>query len=111
MLAAIFALPALFNATSSAEFLGLVDDFNNMWLIGLFFFGAHLIILARIVPIPKWIMLFLTLAGIMYMVDTVAHFLMPDYADYADLFMALVAIPSILGEMAFAIYMLVKGGK
>jgi len=56
-------------------------------------------------------MLFLTLAGIMYMVDTVAHFLMPDYADYADLFMSLVAIPSILGEMAFAIYMLVKGGK
>lgn len=109
--AAIFALPAVFNETSASGILGRIDDFNNMWLIGLFFFGAHLIILARIVPIPKWIVLFLTLAGIMYMVDTVAHFILPNYAEYADLFMALVAIPSILGEMAFGIWMLLKGGK
>ncbi|NVJ45879.1 MAG: DUF4386 family protein, partial [Cytophagia bacterium] len=66
--------------------------------------------LARIAPIPKWILVFMSIAGVMYMVDTVAHFLMPNYVDYAEILLALVAIPSILGEMAFAIWLLVKGG-
>ena len=47
----------------------------------------------------------------MYMVDTVAHFSLSSYAEYSDVFLALVAIPSILGEMAFAIWLLLKGGK
>jgi hypothetical protein len=45
------------------------------------------------------------------MIDTVAHFLLPDYEDYGSLFLALVAIPSIMGEMSFAIWLLVKSGK
>jgi hypothetical protein len=45
------------------------------------------------------------------MVDTVAHFIMPNYSEYADVFLMLVAIPSILGEMAFAIWLLLKAGK
>jgi len=36
---------------------------------------------------------------------------MENYDAYADLFLTLVAIPSIFGEMAFAIWLLVKGGK
>ena len=45
------------------------------------------------------------------MTDTAAHFLIPNYEDYSDLFLALVAIPSILGEMSLAVWLLVKGGK
>ena len=109
--AAIFALPLALKATTAESVLHQVEAFNNMWLIGLFFFGGHLILLARIARPPKWIMLFMTIAGVMYMVDTVAHFLLPDYTDYAEIFLALVAIPSILGEMAFAVWLLVKGRK
>mgnify|MGYP000079510844 CR=1 FL=1 len=109
--AAIFALPLALKATTADAILHQVEAFNNMWLIGLFFFGGHLILLARIAKPPKWIMIFLTLAGIMYMVDTVAHFIMPNYSEYADVFLMLVAIPSILGEMAFAIWLLLKAGK
>ena len=36
----------------------------------------------------------------MYKVDTAAHFVLPDYENYASIFLALVAIPSIAGEMA-----------
>ena len=54
---------------------------------------------------------FLVIAGAMYMVDTGAHFLLPDYENYAPVFLALVAIPSILGEMAFSIWLLIRGGK
>lgn len=108
---ALFALPMVFNATSDMEALAFVNMFNTIWLIGLFFFGMHLILLGKILTKPRVIAVFLMLAGVMYMVDTCAHFLMLDYTHYANIFLALVAIPSILGEMAFAIWLLIKGGR
>ena len=108
---AIFALPMALTLTTSQEIHKQVDMFNTIWLIGLFFFGIHLILLGKIITKPKLIALFLILAGIMYMVDTSAHFLLPNYEKYSSLFLALVAIPSIIGEMSFAIWLLIKGGK
>ena len=108
---AIFALPLVLDLDSNAAILQQVNIFNTIWLIGLFFFGIHLIFLARIIRNLKLIALFLILAGIMYMVDTCAHFLLPNYSDYASIFLAMVAIPSILGEMSFAIWLLARGAK
>lgn len=107
---AVFALPVALGSTTGEEILQQVDIFNFIWLIGLFFFGIHLILLARIVGKPRLITLFLLIAGVMYMVDTGAHFLLPNYEAYASTFLLLVAVPSIFGEMAFAIWLLVKGG-
>ena len=78
--------------------------------IGLFFFGIHLILLGRILEKPRFITVFLIIAGIMYMADTGAHFLLHNYDDYSSIFLALVAIPSIFGEMALSIWLLIKGG-
>ena len=108
---AIFALPQVHGLDSNAAIMQQVNIFNTIWLIGLFFFGIHLIFLARIIRNPKLIALFLILAGIMYMVDTCAHFLLPNYSDYASVFLSMVAIPSILGEMSFAIWLLARGAK
>lgn len=108
---AIFALPLALASTTAQEILRQVDIFNIIWLIGLFFFGIHLILLGKILGKPKFIAVFLFIAGIMYMVDTTAHFVLPDYEAYASIFLALVAIPSILGEMAFTVWLLVRGGK
>jgi hypothetical protein len=108
---AIFALPATLSSSTSEEILKQVEIFNIIWLIGLFFFGIHLILLGKILSKPKTIALFLVIAGIMYMVDTSAHFLLSDYKQFASLFLALVAIPSIVGEMSFSIWLLVKSGK
>jgi hypothetical protein len=108
---AIFALVLALSLTGSQEILNQIDIFNIIWLIGLFFFGIHLILLGRIIGKPRIIGIFLVLAGAMYMIDTAAHFVLPDYEDYATIFLALVAIPSIAGEMAFSIWLLVKGGK
>ena len=80
-------------------------------MIGLFFFGIHLLLLARILGRPKLIAYLLALAGLMYALDTTAHILLPNYEEYAGLFLALVAVPSILGEMGFALWLLFKGGK
>jgi hypothetical protein len=108
---AVFALVVSLSLTGSQEILNQTEIFNIIWLIGLFFFGIHLILLGRIIGRPRIIGIFLVFAGAMYMVDTAAHFALPNYDDYAAIFLALVAIPSIVGEMAFSIWLLVKGGK
>lgn len=108
---AVFALMIALGASTAGDILRQVDTFNSIWLLGLFFFGIHLLLLAKMLGRPRVIAVFLVLAGVMYMVDTVAHFAIQDYETYAALFLTLVAIPSILGEMSFAIWLLVKGGK
>jgi hypothetical protein len=77
----------------------------------LFFFGIHLILLGKILGRPRLIGILLALAGTMYMVDTGAHFVLPNYEDHASIFLALVAIPSIAGEMSLAVWLLIRGGK
>jgi hypothetical protein len=109
--AAVFALPLVFSATTAAEVVTQVTTFNTLWLIGLFFFGVHLLFLSRIVKFIRIIPYFLVAAGVMYMVDTTAHFTLANYDTYAGIFLALVAVPSILGEMAFALWLLRYGGK
>lgn len=107
----IFALPMALTFKTAPEILSQVERFKMIWLIGLFFFGAHLLLLGNILKRPKLIAVFLVIAGIMYMVDTAAHILLPNYADYSAMFLALVAIPSIIGEMSLAIWLLAFGQK
>lgn len=108
---AVFALPYVLTVTTAEEILGQVSIFNTMWLIGLFFFGFHLLLLGRIVKHIRFIPYLLLLAGVMYIVDTSAQFVFPNYASYADIFLMLVAIPAVFGEMSFSLWLLVKGGK
>jgi hypothetical protein len=108
---AIFALPLVLNSTTEEDILAKVEIFNTIWPIGLFFFGMHLILLGRIFRRPGIISLFLIIAGAMYMLDTVARYILPDYDAYASIFLLLVAIPSILGEMSLAIWLLLRGGR
>ncbi|WP_224484750.1 DUF4386 domain-containing protein [Robertkochia aurantiaca] len=109
--AAVFALPPVFEAEGAKEILDQITLFNNIWLIGLFFFGIHLILLARVMKKPLFITVLLTLAGIAYITDTTAHFLMENYADYESVFLMLVAIPGVLGEMSLAVWLLIKDGR
>ena len=108
---ATFALILALKSTTSTEILDYVEVFNILWLIGLFFFGIHLILLGRIIKKPTIIMFFIILAGAMYLLDTAAHFLLANYDEYSSIFLALVAIPSVIGEMSFSVWLLVKGGK
>lgn len=108
---AIFALPAVLNLDTNEEILKQIDTFNTTWLLGLFFFGVHIILLGIIISKPRMITFFLFLAGIMYMVDTAAHFTLQNYEQYASILLILVLIPSILGEMSLAIWLLIKGVK
>jgi hypothetical protein len=113
---------------SGAEFLNAFDQgqreaqvalaleaFNYTWLIGLASFGIHLIILGYLLVVSHWtpkaLGIIMAIAGTAYVVDTLAYSLLPNYTDYANVFLVLVAVPSVIGEFSFAVWLLKKGGK
>ncbi|MEZ5507761.1 MAG: DUF4386 domain-containing protein [Gammaproteobacteria bacterium] len=107
---AIHALPVVLTLASADDILQQIDIFNSIWLLGLFFFGIHIVLLGCIFSRVGFVRLFLLVAGVMYMADTVAYFVLPNYEEYASIFLLFVAVPAIVGEMSFAIWLLVKGG-
>lgn len=108
---AVYKLAEILELNSSGEILSNLKEFNIIWLIGLFFFGIHLMMLGKIIDGPKAIKIVLTIAGIAYMADTIAHFAFLKYDDYATMFLIFVATFSIIGEMSFAIWLLTKSRK
>jgi hypothetical protein len=98
-----------------AQALVALEMFNSTWLVGLAVFGLHLMFLGYLVIrsglAPRglgWIMM---IAGVAYVVDTLAHSLLADYADNEALFMAMVAVPSVIGEGWFGLWLLLRAGK
>lgn len=111
----ILPYSALENSTKEAITLLSLQAFENIWLIGLIFFGVHLFLLGYLIYrsgfTPKIFTFLLVLAGLGYVIDSFAHFLISDYQNYASIFFAIVATPSIIGEMSFTIWLLYKGFK
>jgi hypothetical protein len=91
----------------------LLDAFNSGWLIGLVFFGLHCLLLGYLVYrsgyLPGILGILLMVAGIGYLVDSFANFLLPDYNDYATVFLVIVAVPALLAEVPLCLWLLWKG--
>jgi hypothetical protein len=91
-----------------------VDAFNYAWLIGLVCFGVHLILLGYMVVASGWtarvLGYVLMVAGAAYIIDTLARAVLADYADVENLFLAIVAVPSVIGELWFTMWLLMRGG-
>jgi Domain of unknown function (DUF4386) len=126
--AALFNLSNAFQLLSGAEHLSAftpeqlqaqvmmsLESFNYSWQIGLVFFGLHLLVLGYVVMkssyVPKVLGVLLLAAALGYIVDSFAHFLLPNYADYKTLFLLIVAVPGTLGELSLCFWLLFKGGK
>jgi hypothetical protein len=108
-------LAAFERAQLDAQVMLFLDAFDYAWLIGLACFGVHLALLGylslRSGTVPKAIAALLMLAGAVYVFDTLANALIANYDDYETVFLAIVAVPSLIGEMSFAIWLLMRGGK
>lgn len=94
----------------------LIDAFDNGWLIGLVFFGLHLLVVGYLIIksrgyLPKLIGIFLVLSAAGYLTDSIAQFLLPNYSDYQTVFLLIVAIPGVVGELSLAFWLLIKGVK
>lgn len=124
--AAIFFFQALtlYESAAVADAIGVVERnahalvglelFNAAWLIGLAAFGLHLIVLgalvARSAKTPRWLGPAMVIAGVAYLADTAAHTLLANYADHADAFLLMVAVPSVIAEGWFGLWLLKSGG-
>jgi hypothetical protein len=96
-----------------AQVLLALDAFNATWLIGLVAFGLHLVLVGRILVrsgiASTWLGGLLVVAGTAYVFDTVAYSLVPGYADHETVFTAIVAVPSVVAEFSFLVWLLRRG--
>ncbi len=110
------SLDALAPAQLDTHVLLAVDAFEYAWLIGLMCFGVHLIVIVigSLVVASRWtspvLGYVLMVAGAAYVVDTLARAMLADYADVENVFLAIVAVPSVVGELWFAVWLLRRGG-
>lgn len=98
-----------------AQVMLALAAFNHTWLIGLIFFGFHLLLLGYLIIksdyIPKILGVLLIIAAFGYLIDSFANFLLSNYSDYQTIFMLIVVIPGIIGELSFTLWLIWKGGK
>ena len=103
---------ALDAAAREAGVMLALGAFDITWLVGLLAFGAHLIVVGRIMLTwrggPRLLGGVLVIAGAAYFTDSVAHLVLVDYARYADVLVMMVAIPSVVAELWFTFWLLTK---
>ncbi|SFM29163.1 DUF4386 domain-containing protein [Methanolobus profundi] len=98
-----------------AQVMLFFTAFNDTWLIGLIFFGIHLAFLGYLIIrsgyIPKFIGILLMIASAGYLIDSFANVLLVSYAEYAGIFMLIVLVPGVIGELSLTLWLLIKGRK
>jgi hypothetical protein len=101
--------------TERAQGLALVffDAHAVGYTLALLFFAMSLFFLGLLVWrsgfVPKVLGALLIFAGTGYLVDGFANVLLTNYAAVADVFAMVVFLPAIVGELAFALWLLVRG--
>jgi hypothetical protein len=100
------------------SFGGNVSMFNSIWGVGLIVFGVHLISLGILFNNnggKKWVNILikslLIAAGIGYIIQYVGILLVPNPIGFAAAIETIFILPMILGEVFYALWMLIKGGK
>lgn len=92
----------------------LLNAFNYAWLVGLAGFGFHLMLLGYLMiasgRAPRTLGIFLAIAGVAYVFDTLANTLVSSYMEYETVFLVIVAVPSVVAELWFTVWLLTRGG-
>jgi hypothetical protein len=101
--------PTAAGATDAQVLLAL-QAFDFTWVAGLAAFGVHLVLLGRLLLLssnaPRLLGWLLITAGTAYTVDTVAHIALANYETYSGVFLAVVAVPSVVAEMSLTVWLL-----
>ena len=98
-----------------AQVMLSLNAFSDGWAIGyVCFFSLHLFVLGYLVYksgyIPRILGVLLIIGGFGYLIDTFALLLLPNYEAYEAIF-SLLIIPTALGEVLLALWLLIKGVK
>ena len=99
----------------NAQAMLFLDAYHYGWAIALVCFGIHLFLLGFLVlrsdDAPSIIGILLVVAGLGYVVNSLARFLLLNYQDYSDLLLLLLAVPAIPAEFALPGWLLLRGGR
>lgn len=103
-------------ATPDVQLVSLmVDGFDYAWMIGLAVFGLHLALIGwlivRTAVAPRILGVLVAIAGVAYIADTTFFTVLSDYEAYADAFLVMVAVPSVVAELGLTIWLLARAGK
>lgn len=108
-------LTAFEPAQLEAQAMVALDSFNSTWLVGLAAFGLHLIVIGWLMHRrqagPRSLGWILMAAGTAYVIDTVAHVLLADYAEYQTALTVMVVLPAVVAEGWFTLWLFLRAGK
>ena len=89
--------------------------FSNTWSIGLIIFGVHLflvgVLAAKHSVIPRIWSILLLFAGICYVLVHTLNVAGAQFRNIKDTLESILAAPMAIGELAFAVWLLIKGGR
>lgn len=99
-----------------SNFINQVNSFTVIWGWGLIVFGLHLIVLGSLFKSEsKWfnclVVILLIFAGLGYMTQYIGILLVPNPAQFVATVEPFFLVPAILGEILFALWMIIKGNK
>jgi hypothetical protein len=90
-----------------------VQGFAEGWRLALLVFGVHLVVvgaaLLRTRGVPRWLGGAVALSGAVYVADTVVRTLLTDPSAVGTAWTAVVAVLATVGELGFAVWLLVRG--
>ena len=93
--------------------IDLLTSFDELWTIGLLFFGVHLVLLGvtalKANYIPRVIGILLIIAALGYFIDGFSKLFFDSYNNYKAYFEATVIFTAVVGELSFTIWLLIKG--
>ncbi|GAA4462589.1 DUF4386 domain-containing protein [Nibrella saemangeumensis] len=113
----LLAVLPLLNDAAPAESLIMrsLNAFQDVWSLGLVVFGFHLTLLGYLALmsrfVPKVLAGLALFAGLCYFLSNLANLAVPDYGQYKGTVEMALSLPMALGELALAVWLLIKGGK
>jgi Domain of unknown function (DUF4386) len=106
---------ALEKGQRDAQVMLSLDAYNYGFFLGLVSFGVHLLLLGFVMVksdyAPSILGMLVALAGLGYVVINLARVVLPNYRDYEDLLLLLLAVLAAPGEFGLIGWLLWRGGK
>ena len=106
---------ALEKGQRDAQVMLSLDAYNYGFFLGLVSFGVHLLLLGFVMVksdfAPSILGILVAVAGLGYVVINLARVVLPNYRDYEDLLLLLLAVLAAPGEFGLIGWLLWRGGK
>jgi Domain of unknown function (DUF4386) len=106
---------ALEKGQRDAQVMLSLDAYNYGFFVGLVSFGVHLLLLGFVMVrsdyAPSVLGILVAVAGLGYVVINLVRVVLPNYRDYEDLLLLLLAVLAAPGEFGLIGWLLWRGGK